>query len=86
MQAAEYRGGEPHDGLLEILGVAEFTLAADEVEPTDVPGLFLEVARSSLERCDRCRRRRVDVTSADDATLCDRCEPWRDARVEVAQG
>ncbi len=86
-------GRDWQEGLLEILGVAQFTRVNVEEHPeaaqglvaTGLQGLELSVARSDLERCDRCWRRRdhVGTGSTDETTtsdpLCTRCEPFRAA-------
>jgi isoleucyl-tRNA synthetase len=78
--SVRFLGEHDPEGLLEILGVAEFR-AADTggSEATDIAGLTLAATRSELERCDRCWRRRAHVKSpaAGAAPLCARCEAWR---------
>jgi len=84
--AQEIMDDDWQEGLLEILGVAEFTRVNVEEHPeeaeglvkTGLSGLELGVTRSELPRCDRCWRRRARV-KADDGhdPLCDRCEPFR---------
>ena len=78
--AQRYGGADAADAVLEILGVAEFECAdVAELDETDVADLRLAVARSDLERCERCRRRRSEAVTDGGATLCGRCEPWRGA-------
>ncbi len=71
--------GVTGDELLEILGVAEFASSGDAADATDVPGLRLAVAKTSLARCERCRRHRPDVAARVEGAdpLCVRCEAWR---------
>jgi len=71
-------GEHDPEGLLEILGVAEFRWTQGG-ESTDVSGLSLGVGRSELERCARCWRRRphVKAPAAGGDPLCARCEAWR---------
>jgi isoleucyl-tRNA synthetase len=86
-------GDDWEEGLLELLGVAQFERVNVEERPeeakalisTGLPGLELEVRRSTLERCERCWRRRVHVSSpgGDLDPLCDRCEPFRAAREDA---
>jgi isoleucyl-tRNA synthetase len=75
--AAKFLGEHDPEGLLEILGIAEFR--EGDGEATDVAGLSLSAARSELERCARCWRRRphVKAPAAGGDPLCSRCEPWR---------
>ncbi len=85
--AQRFLGDGWKDGLLELLGVAEFERVHVEEDASQrdglldggVPGLLLEVHRTELERCERCRRRRRDVSRPSDADdlLCVRCEPFR---------
>ena len=79
-EAASHLGEHDPEGLLELLGVAEFTpAAASDCAETEIAGLRLSVGRSSLERCARCWRRRphVKAPAAGGDPLCSRCEPWR---------
>ena len=92
--AREIMGDDWEEGLLEILGVAEFERvnveefpeSAADLAPTGLEGLDLRVLRSELERCARCWRRRPDVTAPADGedALCHRCEPFRAARETAA--
>ncbi|MCG3133643.1 MAG: Isoleucine--tRNA ligase [Planctomycetes bacterium] len=66
------------DELLEMLGVSEFARDASADGATDLAGLRLVAAPTALVRCERCRRRRADVTvPASGDPLCARCEAWR---------
>jgi hypothetical protein len=67
------------EGLLEALGVAEFTRTREGLDGTEVAGLKMAVGKTSLPRCERCRRRRADalVRSGGRDPLCLRCEAWR---------
>ncbi len=88
-EARDIMGDDWQEGLLEILGVAEFERvnveeypsASQALQPTGLPGLDLHVQRSKLERCARCWRRRANVASpgAERDPLCDRCRPFRGA-------
>jgi isoleucyl-tRNA synthetase len=79
-RAAAHLGEHDPEGLLELLGVAEFAPApSGDCQETDVAGLRLAVGRSSLERCARCWRRRphVKTPAGGGDPLCSRCEAWR---------
>jgi len=72
--------------ILEMLGVAEFAPVGEGVEPTDIPGFHVAVLRTVLPRCERCRRRRTDVTAPASGgdPLCARCEAWRGKETATA--
>jgi isoleucyl-tRNA synthetase len=78
--ATTHLGEHDPEGLLELLGVAEFVpAAAGDCAETEIAGLRLSVGRSALERCARCWRRRphVKAPAGGGDPLCSRCEAWR---------
>jgi isoleucyl-tRNA synthetase len=78
--AARFLGEHDPEGLLEILGVAEFrATGAERCEATEIAGLSIGASKTGLERCARCWRRRPHVKAppAGGEPLCARCEAWR---------